>query len=73
MPESRFVTRKAGTGISIDFSGDWKNELGSVMHLEQTNDFLIGTYTSTVSSAGGATIGDLVGCVDGDLVSMVVH
>lgn len=64
---------KAGTGVSVDFSGDWKNELGSAMHLEQTSSSIVGTYTSSVSSTGGSTVGDLVGFVDGDLFSIVVH
>ncbi len=72
-PEVALQRAKVGTGVSVDFSGDWKNELGSVMHLEQTNDSLVGTYTSTVSSTGGSTVGDLVGFVDGDLISVLVH
>jgi len=72
-PEVALRRAKAGTGASVDFSGDWKNELGSVMHLQQTNTSLVGTYTSTVSSTGGSTVGDLVGFVDGDLISIVVH
>ena len=64
---------KSGTGSFVDFAGAWQNELGSIMHLEQTNNALEGTYTSTVSSTGGKTSGDLKGFVDGDLVSFVVH
>ncbi|MFZ6864376.1 avidin/streptavidin family protein [Undibacterium sp. Ji67W] len=64
---------KVGTGTMIDFSGDWKNELGSVMHLVQSADILNGTYTSNVSGTGEVTIGDLKGYVDGDLISFVVH
>ena len=62
-----------GTGKTVDFSGDWKNELNSVVHLTQTNAVLSGTYESTVSGGGSATTGDLVGYVDGDLISFVVH
>jgi len=64
---------KAGTGPSIDFSGSWKNELGSTMQLAQQGNELTGTYKSKVSSGGGTTIGDLRGYVDGDLISFVVH
>lgn len=64
---------KSGTGAFVDFAGDWKNQLGSIMHLVQANDALEGTYTSTVSGTGGTTIGDLQGYVDGDLISVVVH
>lgn len=63
----------SGTGTMIDFSGDWKNDLGSVMHLNQSGDSLEGTYTSAVSSSGTSTVGDLKGFVDGDLISVVVH
>lgn len=62
-----------GTGTMIDFSGDWKNEIKSVMHLEQAEDSLTGIYTSTVSSSGTTTVGDLKGYVDGDLISVIVH
>lgn len=62
-----------GTGTMVDFSGDWKNELESVMHLDQSGDSLTGTYTSTVSSSGASTVGDLKGFVDGDLISVIVH
>jgi hypothetical protein len=61
---------KAGTGLSIDFSGSWKNELGSTMQLTQHGDELTGTYDSKVSAT---TTGDLRGYVDGDLISFVVH
>ncbi|AME28648.1 avidin/streptavidin family protein [Burkholderia sp. PAMC 26561] len=64
---------KAGTGPSIDFSGSWKNDLGSTMQLTQQGDELTGTYDSNVSSGGVTTKGDLRGYVDGDLISFVVH
>ncbi|TCK31950.1 avidin family protein [Paraburkholderia sp. BL8N3] len=64
---------KAGTGSPIDFSGSWKNELGSTMQIAQQGDGLTGTYESKVSSGGGTTTGDLRGYVDGDLISFVVH
>ena len=67
----------AGTGATIDFSGDWVNELKSVMRLKQQSGSLSGTYESAVSGGdgggGGTTVGDLVGYVDGNLISVVVH
>jgi hypothetical protein len=63
----------AGTGGTIDFSGTWVNQLKSEAKIRQVNDVLDGTYTSTVSSSGAKTVGDLQGYVDGDLVSWVVH
>jgi hypothetical protein len=62
-----------GTGRPIDFSGTWKNELGSQVVIAQTNGVLSGTYESAVSSGGTKTTGDLQGYVDGDLISFVVH
>lgn len=65
---------KAGTGAPIDFSGTWKNELGSTMRIEQSGDSVSGTYEkSAVSENGGATSGQLSGYVDGDLIAFVVH
>ena len=63
----------AGTGAATDFSGTWKNELESTMTLTQRGDRLEGSYESKVSSTGGTTTGDLLGFVDGDLVSFLVH
>ena len=62
-----------GTGVAIDFTGPWNNELKSKVHFVQTGSVLAGTYESHVSSTGGTTIGDLLGYVDGDLISFVVH
>ncbi|PHV13143.1 avidin/streptavidin family protein [Chitinimonas sp. BJB300] len=63
----------AGTGKVIDFSGKWVNELESAMTVVQTNGVLSGTYESKKSSTGATAIGDLVGYVDGDLISFTVH
>lgn len=64
---------KAGTGATYDFSGTWENELGSGMVLSQAGNALSGTYNSAVSGGGGRATGDLLGYVDGDLISVVVH
>jgi len=63
----------AGTGPAVDFSGTWKNELGSQMKLTQRGDKITGTYESAVSGGGTKTTGDLLGFADGDLVSIIVH
>lgn len=74
MQHERALTRAlAGTGATYDFSGTWKNELGSGMVLSQAGNTLSGTYQSAVSGGGGSTTGDLIGYVDGDLVSVIVH
>lgn len=64
---------KAGTGATVDFSGDWKNELASSMTVVQNGSAVSGTYTSAVSGGGASTSGDLTGYVDGDLIAFVVH
>jgi hypothetical protein len=71
--EKTLARALTGTGATIDFSGDWRNELKSVMHLKQQHGSLSGTYESAVSGGGGTTVGDLLGYVDGSLISFVVH
>ena len=71
--ESALVRATKGTGKSIDFSGVWVNELNSTMTLKQTSSQLSGEYASAVSSDGTSTKGDLLGFVDGDLLSVTVH
>jgi hypothetical protein len=75
--EKTLPSALAGTGATIDFSGDWVNELTSTMHLTQQSGSLSGTYESAVSGgdggSGGTTCGDLLGYVDGSLISFVVH
>lgn len=43
------------------------------MELTQTDRTLSGIYKSKKSSDGSIAIGDLLGYVDGDLISFVVH
>lgn len=62
-----------GTGASIDFTGKWRNELGSIATIAQTGDVVSGQYVSAVSEGGSSTTGVLAGFVDGDLISFVVH
>lgn len=58
---------------TVDFSGLWRNQLGSEMDLTITGQAVEGTYTSPVSSGGTTVSGELVGFVDGDLISFVVN
>lgn len=73
LQEHALARALAGTGANVDFSGKWQNELNSTMTLTQTNGSLTGTYESAVSSGGTVARGDLLGFVDGDLISFVVH
>lgn len=63
----------AGTGKPVDFSGTWINQMKSEARIKQVNGVLSGEYESTDSSSGTKTLGDLLGYVDGDLISWVVH
>lgn len=71
--EAALARALGGTGTTVDFSGTWRNELGSTMTLSQNSDQLDGTYESRVSSGGGTTQGDLRGYCDGDLIAFSVH
>ena len=71
--EKSLARASQGTGAAYDFSGDWKNELGSVATLVQKGDALSGKYVSAVSEGGTSTSGALSGYVDGNLISFVVH
>lgn len=71
--ENTLTRALPGSGATIDFTGDWTNELKSIAHLKQSGNLLSGTYESKVSSTGDTTAGDLCGYVDGDLISFVVR
>jgi len=62
-----------GTGTTIDFTGIWINQMKSEVRLSQVDGKLSGEYTSTDSSSGSSTKGDLLGYVDGDLIAWTVH
>ncbi len=58
---------------TVNFSGAWRNQLGSVMILTVAGQRVTGTYSSPVSSDGSSVNGELVGFVDGDLITFVVN
>jgi hypothetical protein len=58
---------------TVNFSGRWANELGSVMRLTVNGQQVTGDYSRPVSGGGGTVRGDLAGFVDGDLISFVVN
>lgn len=75
MLTTKMILRAApsAAAATVDFRGKWKNQLGSVMKLTIAGQNVTGTYTSPVSAGGGTVVGDLVGFVDGDLISFVVN
>lgn len=68
-----FKTPMIPTG-QFDFSGHWKNELGSYMDLQINGDTVSGTYVSAVSDNGGPTPPmPVYGSVAGDLINFNVN
>jgi len=63
----------AAAAAQIDFTGTWKNELGSEMTLVQNGSVLTGKYESAVSGGGGKILGDLSGWGSGRLISFSVN
>lgn len=63
-----------GKAAAPALSGQWENELGSVMNIasfDGTN--FSGTYTSAVSGGSGSTTGTLAGTVNGDAIGFTVN
>jgi|HubBroStandDraft_4_1064222.scaffolds.fasta_scaffold00210_7 hypothetical protein len=72
----QFVHRtRSVRGPVFDFSGQWKNELGSQMVLMVSHDGTVnGQYKSAVSGAGGETPWmDLSGTTGADLICFAVN
>ena len=67
------LSRKAPTGPDIDFSGRWKNELGSEMMLNVKNGEVRGTYRTAVGEAPEEESFDLCGFAKGDLLVFCVN
>jgi hypothetical protein len=59
--------------IPLEFTGTWKDELGSEMTLVQTGQSLTGKYESVVSGAGGKITGELSGWANQRLISVSVN
>lgn len=55
-----------------DFSGMWRNQMGSTMDLSVSGSDVAGHYTSASSSGGGPVAGTIKGFVAGDLISFLV-
>lgn len=58
---------------AASFGGDWKNELGSTMHLKVSGKHVTGDYTSTVSGGSGTAHGSLIGYINGSIICFLVH
>jgi Avidin family len=65
--------RLSAPSSQIDFSGQWKNELGSSMVLSIEGSQVTGTYLSAVSAGDGPVEAPLYGSVTGDLISFSVN
>ncbi len=59
--------------ITVQFTGTWKNELGSEMTLVQTGQSLTGKYESVVSGKGHKITGELSGWANQRLISVSVN
>lgn len=57
---------------SIAFGGKWKNQLGSIMDIKITGNKVTGKYDTAVGAPGNIETFDLIGVVNGDLISFVV-
>jgi hypothetical protein len=58
---------------NITFTGKWRNELGSIMELIVKGDRVEGKYHTAVGAPGQMEQFDIVGVVNGDLISLVVN
>lgn len=68
------IIRSAPATAPSDFSGDWRNELRSEMHLDQQGETLRGTYKSYKNDAGEIVAeGEVTGWVSGKLISFTVN
>ena len=57
---------------TVVFSGKWKNQLGSVMELQTTGNQVTGKYHTAVGAPTNIELFDIIGVVNGDLISIVV-
>jgi len=73
-PLKKLAKLAAPTGLSdCDFSGTWRNELGSTMELDVLNGLVNGTYASSTSSGGTPVTGKIKGFAKADLIAVVIR
>lgn len=62
------------TSANINFSGKWKNELGSTMEINQdSSGLLIGLYSTAVGQPTNIEVFPLSGLASGDLIGFTVN
>ncbi len=67
------LTRKVAPAPEVEFSGLWKNELGSEMQVTVKNGEVRGSYSTAVGEAPEERTFDLCGFVKGDLIVFCVN
>lgn len=71
---SVFLTPHAKSQSAFDFTGAWKNELGSILVIRVAGSVVTGTFVSKVSDTGGPTPPfDVSGTVTDDLIAFTVN
>ena len=75
MSQEKLLTKSApaSPGVSPNFAGVWKNQLGSVATIAVQGAAISGSYKSAVSSGGQPISGDLRGFINGDLIAFTVN
>ncbi|NKE48623.1 avidin [Roseomonas frigidaquae] len=73
MQHEQALLQAGSSALPVDFSGVWRNQLGSRATLTVTNGTVAGAYESAVSGEGQPITGQLTGYVNGDLISFVVN
>lgn len=71
--EKAIAKAGAAVGAAVNFAGVWRNQLGSSMDLKIVGSLVSGKYESAVSGGGVPVLGELVGFVNGDLISFTVN
>jgi hypothetical protein len=73
-PDEAIKLAKKSRGKPDDFSGRWRNELGSTMQLKVRRSQVSGWYKTATSSGGGPLPRHpLSGYVDGNLIAFAVN
>jgi Avidin family len=64
----------APAGLSdYDFSGTWRNDLGSTMELDVQSGLANGTYSGPASGAGAPITGKIKGFAKADILALVIR